>query len=215
MDALRERILRWEYFPGHRFVEENLCEEFGASRSPVREALRVLEAQGLVEKRPYCGYSVIQPDVDEIYWLYELRTAIEMFVAERLAEKGLPAKTLATLKENWASPASPIFSDNADPAKADREFHEILAAAADNPILLNQLKDINDRLVGLRLIDFNTEERLASTCQQHLAVLEAIEARDSDRARKAIQKNIGQSMENVQQAVQAALQKGFSSIKVH
>jgi DNA-binding GntR family transcriptional regulator len=59
-DTLKGRILRWEYPPGHRFTEETLCKEFGVSRSPVRETLRMLEEQGLVDKVPYRGCTVKQ-----------------------------------------------------------------------------------------------------------------------------------------------------------
>src|SRR5437867_13404471 len=56
--ALKSRIIRWEYPPGYRFTEEEICKEFGVSRSPVRETLRMLEEHGLVDKVPYRGCTV-------------------------------------------------------------------------------------------------------------------------------------------------------------
>ena len=69
--TLKERIVRWDYPPGHRFTEEGLCQEFGVSRSPVREALHVLSVRGLVDKIPHQGYTVKQLDINEIDELYE------------------------------------------------------------------------------------------------------------------------------------------------
>jgi len=73
--VLKDRIIRWQYASGHRFTEEGLCEEFGVSRSPVREALRMLVENDLVEKAPYKSYSVKQPDLQEIQELYDVRLA--------------------------------------------------------------------------------------------------------------------------------------------
>src|SRR5882757_9917221 len=86
--SLRERILNWYYPPGAHSGEEALCAEFSASRVPVREALRVLAEQGLVDKVPNMGCYVKQPDVEGIHQLYDYRLALELFVVERLAETG-------------------------------------------------------------------------------------------------------------------------------
>ena len=86
-NALKERIIHWEYLPGQRFTEEELRAEFGMSRSPVREALRMLVENGLVDKEPFRCYSVKQPDINEICELYNVRLEIELFVVEELATK--------------------------------------------------------------------------------------------------------------------------------
>ena len=75
--ALKERLIHWEYSPAHRFTEEELCAEFGVSRSPVREALHMLVENGLVHKEPHRGYTVRQPDLKEIHDLYDVRQALE------------------------------------------------------------------------------------------------------------------------------------------
>jgi DNA-binding GntR family transcriptional regulator len=68
-DTLKNRIIRWAYLPGQRLTEESLCQEFGVSRVPVREALRMLEDSKLVDKVPYRGCTVKQPDLTEIHEL--------------------------------------------------------------------------------------------------------------------------------------------------
>ncbi len=88
--VLKTRIVQWEYPPGHRFTEEELCKEFGVSRSPVRETLRMLEENNLVDKIPYRGCTVKQPDLNEINELYDVRVILESAVAEHLATHGMP-----------------------------------------------------------------------------------------------------------------------------
>src|SRR5689334_1271651 len=70
---LRERILRWHYPPGHHLGEQELCDELDASRIPVREALRALTEQGLVDQFPNRGCFVKQPDVQNTHDLYDMR----------------------------------------------------------------------------------------------------------------------------------------------
>src|SRR6476619_1433309 len=99
--ALKSRIIRWEYPPGYRFTEEEICKEFGVSRSPVRETLRMLEEHGLVEKVPYRGCTVKQPDVQAINELYDVRAILESAVVELLAMAKQPPELLASLAYKW------------------------------------------------------------------------------------------------------------------
>jgi DNA-binding GntR family transcriptional regulator len=110
--SLRERILNWHYPPGRHLGEEMLCAEFAASRIPVREALRVLAEQGLVDKVPNMGCYVKQPDVEGIHQLYDYRLALELFVVERLAETGPSAELAAKVRATW----EPLLFVKADEA---------------------------------------------------------------------------------------------------
>ena len=83
--TLKERIITWQYPPEYRLTEEGLCQEFGVSRSPVREALRVLATNGFVRRTPTRGYAVRQVNLREIEELYAVRLALELFVVENLA----------------------------------------------------------------------------------------------------------------------------------
>ncbi|MBI3355630.1 MAG: GntR family transcriptional regulator, partial [Nitrospirae bacterium] len=69
--TLKERIIHWQYPPEHRLTEAELCQKFGVSRSPVREALRILATDGFVKKMPNRGYVVKQHNLREIEELYE------------------------------------------------------------------------------------------------------------------------------------------------
>jgi DNA-binding GntR family transcriptional regulator len=207
--ALKERIIRWEYLPGHRFTEEELCHKFGVSRSPVREALRMLAANGLIVQTPHRGYQVKQLDMREIYELYEVRLALEMFVVERLAEQGIAQEVINELKQTWSAIQQAPAKSSEELAGMDEAFHETLAQVLDNKTLLQQLHAINERLFILRMIDFTSPERTTTTSWQHIEILDRIVARDIPGARAAIRKNIEDGRSNVETSVKGALARAY------
>lgn len=212
-DTLKGRILRWEYAPGHRFTEELLCKEFGVSRSPVRETMRMLEEQGLVDKVPYRGCTVKQLNLHEITELYDVRLILETAAIEQVAAHGrLAAPIAAELRDTWralARVASYAEVDGARLADADRAFHERLVAAAGNGTLLDMLCAINDRLHFIRMTDITTVERLWETCRQHLEVIEAVAAGDANRASEAMRANIAGARAHVHIGVKEAVSRAY------
>jgi DNA-binding GntR family transcriptional regulator len=209
--TLKARIIRWEYPPTHRLTEENLCNEFGVSRIPVREALRMLVENNLVDRVPHRGCTVKQPNLTEIDELYEVRLALESYVAERLATAGLSPKVTASLSQSWRTLTQGDFAalDGEFLAREDTAFHEGLAAALGNSALLGQLHMVNERLLFARMTDITTPERLAGTCRQHLAILDAIARGDAPAARAAMQANINFGRNNVESALKDALARAY------
>lgn len=209
---LKQRIVRWEYLPGHRFTEEEICKEFGVSRSPVRETLRILEEHGLVDKVPYRGCTVKQPDVRKINELYDVRTILELDIVKRLAMHSLPSEVHDTLKRTWSTLATAAdFGEVAgvDLANEDRVFHETLARAAGNTTLAEMLSTLNDRLHFMRMFDITGIERLAETCRQHLSILELVAAGNVAGAQAAMAYNIEGARQQVERAITAALGRAF------
>jgi len=187
-----------------------LCREFGVSRSPVREALRVLATNGFVRRMPNRGYAVRQVNMRELEELYEVRLALELFTVEALASRGTPGQAIAALGDTWRAVATGPARKDVDLAELDTEFHETLAALVGNETLLSQLKAINERLLVFRMIDFGKAERAASTCEQHLEILERIAARDPDGARVAIRRNIEDGRTIVGTAIKEALARAYA-----
>lgn len=209
--TLKERIIAWQYPPEHRLTEEGLCREFGVSRSPVREALRVLATNGLVRRMANRGYAVRQVNMRELEELYEVRLALELFTVEALAVRGFPPAALEALRETWrvVEQEDPARSDE-EMAELDTEFHETIAALVGNETLLHQLQAINERLLVFRMIDFGRENRIADTCAQHLKILDRIVARDADGARLAIRSNIDDGRTIVGAAIKEALARAYA-----
>ncbi len=216
--TLKERILLWEYPLGHRLQEEDLSREFGVSRMPVREALQRLEREQMVEKQPHRGCTVRQPDVRYIQDLYEVRLALELFVVGQLAEKGMAPDALAALSAEWSTGIQAEMRERFGPAATldghimavrDETFHEQLAAATGNRLLLEQLQGTNERLHFLRAMDITTHERLAATCADHGAILHAVSRRDGEGARLALRRNVQQGRDQVEAALRSAVARAY------
>lgn len=205
---VRERILNWHYPPGAHLGEQSLCDEFATSRIPVREALRTLAEQGLVDQVPNSGCFVRQPDVAELHQLYDFRLALELFVVERLARSGPPPELVASIKAYW----EPLLHIRADAptdgdelVRADESFHLSLAQAIENDCIVDALKDINERLRFVRRMVITTPHRLQDTAGEHLKILSAMEANNVEAARRALWGNINHARNKVEIALARAL----------
>jgi DNA-binding GntR family transcriptional regulator len=209
--TLKDQILHWRYPPEHRLTEAELCKQFDVSRSPVREALRILATDGFVKRMPNRSYRVKQYNLQEIEELYDVRLALELFVVERLAKQRTPVHDdIAALKRTWTGLLNGSSTKDEELARLDAQFHETLAHASGNRSLLRQLRAINERLMLFRIIDFAKSHRAASTCRQHLDILKYIVAKNAAGARKAMQKNIEEGRNNVHSAIKDALARSYS-----
>ncbi len=211
--AIKERVVAWQYPPEHRLTEEALCREFNVSRSPVREALRVLATSGLVKRMANRGYAVRQVNLREIEEIYEVRLALELYAAETLAGRGEPPMALAALRETWqAVRNAPGDRKGEELAELDTIFHESLVALIGNETLLREIKAINERLFVFRMIDFDRADRIESTCVQHLNLLDRIGARDIEGARAAIRLNIENGRKIVHETLREALARAYAKL---
>ena len=206
---LRERVLNWHYSPGHHLGEVALCEEFSASRIPVREALRALAEQGLVEKVPNQGCFVIQPDVEETQELYDMRLALELFVVETLATSRPPtpdwfAKQRAVW-EPWLDVKADAAVDRHMLVDNDTAFHLGMAEAAGNRAIVTALSTINARLRFVRLSAVTNPHRIQETAGEHLSILDALARADVEGARRSLRQNINHSRNKVEIAISRAL----------
>lgn len=215
ISAVKERVLNWEYPPDHPLGEEALSREFGVSRSPVREALRMLEASGIVRRIPNRGYFVRQIRSHEVAELYEVRLALEAYALEYLTthpeyndavrEKGRPWSII--LETNQKPEAREL-------AQIDEHFHEGLVAILGNSMLDINLHRINERLFVFRLMDFDRvleSDTLEQTCREHLAIVALIAEGNLNAAKQALKKNILNGRANVDQTIGLALMKAYAN----
>lgn len=215
VEAVRERVYKWEYPPNHPLGEELLSQEFGVSRSPVREALRCLETEGVVRHVPNRGYFVRQYKTDEISELYVVRLALELFVAEQLALSPDRHDGVKALAEPWLQVMGhPGAHEPADLARIDETFHERLAEVTGNAMLLHHLKGINARLFVFRAMDFTfakEHDTLKESCESHLHVIDSIVSGNPAVARTAIRANLEMGLGNVDKSMGRILAKTFNS----
>jgi len=207
--TLKDRIIHWDYSPAHRLTEEELCDEFGVSRSPIREALHMLVESGLVTKVSHRGYAVRQPDAKEIHDLYDVRQALELFIVEWLAIHGMPEAEWNELTRTWQSILENLPQVTADFAQNDEAFHEKLAETTGNKAVIQYLHNVNERLHFIRMTDITTVARLRSTCEQHLQILKRIRSGEVQKAREAMRENIEGGRQKVEEAFKEALARSF------
>jgi len=205
--ALKTRLLQGDFSLGVRLGEVALAEEFGVSRTPVREALARLWSEGLVDRHPEGGFRPIAPDVTVIRDLYEVRIGLEHLALTRPFRSGTvhDQDRLAELRDDWQAMAEDDELE-ADPefVLLDESFHVGLAEAAGNPAVVEMLRTVNERIRVVRMQDFLTAERITQTIEQHLGIVEGLLDRDITAALGRFDTHLAESLDVVEdRALQA------------
>jgi DNA-binding GntR family transcriptional regulator len=205
---LKRRLLHGEFPLGVRLGEERLAAIVGVSRTPVREALMRLHAEGLVRRRADGGYVPVVPDVTLMRHLYEVRIGIEIQALQRPARHGTEhdRALLTGLRDEWRTllGEGPV---DLDPGFVllDESFHIALAEAAGNPVLVDVLRQVNERIRIVRMQDFLNAGRIEDTVAEHLGLVEAVLRGDLRDAEERFLAHVGQSMAVVEERVAAAI----------
>lgn len=188
---LHERILAaidaGDYRPGARLLETELAERFKVSRTPVREALRRLESQGVVTHEARKGAVVATLDYNQLGELYTVREAMEGLAA-KLAARHASGPEITLLHE--MIDADERETEPGRMAQANKRFHRQLHLASHNRYLIQTLDPIRRSLALLSGTTFEAPDRPKSSNQQHREIVNAIEARDEDAAFEAAQRHI-------------------------
>lgn len=201
-ERIRLAIVRNELPPGARVTEEALAEQYGVSRTPVREALRVLTRETLLRYTPRAGYAVVAVDLSEMDDLYTVRVSIEEQAAARLVQIDARSQ-LQDLLTYWSDMPADVVAGDVNLVFADELFHETLAAASGSTVLPPMLRNINQRLHALRIRDFIDPDRVRRTFDQHAAILRALLEADVRTARAMLRAHIWESYAFVRSSVVA------------
>ncbi len=181
VEALEEDILFGRLYPRERLVEEQLGVRFGVNRHHVREALAELERMGMVERRRNRGAVVREFTPDDALHLYAVREALEQLAARTIA---LPAalEVLAELKRVQTAHAAAV--EAGDPRTTFRrnvEFHQVLFGASGNPYLREAIASYTQRSHAIRAYTIADPAYLRAACDEHWAMIEALETGDRER----------------------------------
>ena len=211
-DRLKSDIIGWAYKPGQRLPEGAIARRFGVSRTPVREALRRLEQEGLIVYVPQHGYSARGLNLRELNELYQVRVALEECatgLATEVVKQGARGRVdLEELRATWEERArrTPVKGDP-DLIYADEAFHETIARVGGNQHLLGLLRSINERIRVIRIFDFRSPERIASTYEEHVRVMGHVTEGEVEEAKLAMRQHIQNSQQHVStNAMQALLE---------
>ncbi|MGZ8648083.1 MAG: GntR family transcriptional regulator [Solirubrobacteraceae bacterium] len=191
-EAIQTRIIAGDIPAGARLRQEQLAAEYQLSRTPIREALRKLQAEGTVELVPHQGAVVRGTTARDLREGYEVRAELEGMAAA-LAATWTTDEHLSQLREAEALFRGAIGdSQSGTWARANDQFHEAVQAAAGNERLRRTIRDLHKAFP--RRLTWGALEAdsklLAANVEQHHAVLVAIERRDPDAAREAMRRHI-------------------------
>ena len=194
-DEIRAAIVAGQYKPGERLIEDRLAARFGVSRNPVREAMRVLESEGLVEVTPRRGATVSTISEAEAQEVIELRAALEAMSARLAARRGDPAMKARIAEVLERGTAAVRAADTEALVRMNTEFHALLAQAGANRFLADFMRSLRDRTHWL--FAPTMVSRAAESWQEHAAILRAVEAGDEELAALLASRhvtNVGESM---------------------
>jgi DNA-binding GntR family transcriptional regulator len=181
---LREAIMSGNLKPGQRLVERELCEMMGVSRPSIREALRLLEADGLVNTVPHRGPMVSTISLEEARQLYAARAVLEGFAGRECARLHDPAvvrkigEALGRLKIALAE------SDMIAVLEAKTDFYAALIGGCQNAFIERMLKPLHDRITLLRITSMSHPKRVNKSLREVTAIWRAIQSGDEDLAER-------------------------------
>lgn len=181
-NTLRRAILRGELKPGERLMEIQLANKLGVSRTPIREAIRKLELEGLVLMIPRKGAEVAEITEKNLRDVLEVRCALEelavQLACDRIDEEGL--KELRAAADTFRKVLD--SDDITQIAQADVDFHDVIFKATDNQRLIQLLNNLREQMYRYRIEYLKKKECYPQILHEHQEIIESIAGRDKDRA---------------------------------
>lgn len=208
-DQLRTAILEGRMKPGEWLRQEKLAQELNVSQMPVREALKELAAEGLIEHVPYRGARVVEFDVADVTDLYEHRAFLEGRAAEFAAANITPGE-IQELKGMATQMAVIPAEGIAQYRKINRTFHELIFRASKHEYLIRTLTQMWEAFPTMLIGNFAMTaqqplpERDKQDHDEHLTIIAALEARNEKQARSAMQAHILSAAHHLIQSLKAA-----------
>jgi DNA-binding GntR family transcriptional regulator len=179
-EQVRQRILDNVWPPGHRALEQEVALALGMSRTPVREALMRLQAEGLVEVIPRHGMRVLPVSPADMREIYQILTALECMAAELLALRKPAAQELKPLVEATKAMDKALRADNLDAwAAADERFHAQLVDLAGNRQLQATVLNYWDRAHRARMFTLRLRPKPVNSTQEHMQMVDKLLAGDA------------------------------------
>jgi DNA-binding GntR family transcriptional regulator len=190
LTRLRELITDGQLPPGAKVPERELCERFGVSRTPLREALKVLAFEGLVTLNPNRGAAVSPLTLSDLIETFPVIGAIEALAGELAATRITPAELSAIRRLHNKMVQSHKHKDGPGYFAANQAIHEAILMAAGNETLSNLYTSLSGRVNRARYTTKVSEARWVQSTNEHIAILEALEARDGEKLSKLLKEHV-------------------------
>lgn len=194
-DEIRRRILSGELRPSSVLSEHQLAASMQLSRTPVREAIKRLEQEGLVQSLPNRGTFVTELSAHDILEIYQIRERLESLAARIAAEHMTPDEVRTLEQEITLTQACIAEGRMTDAFAADIRFHKLITAVTQNERLSTVLATFDDQMYRVRALLTQSSERLKASFDQHRAIVERIQARDGPGAERMMEEHLRSTCE--------------------
>ncbi len=196
-NKLREDILSGKYEEHEELKEVAIGEELGVSRTPVREAFRQLELEGLIQIVPNKGAYVTGITAKDVKDIYMIRSSLEGMCA-RLATENITTEQLEELEENVYLASFHASKGHMEQmAELDNRFHHILYEACDSKMLQKLLQDFHQYVMRVRRKTLSTKERGIASNEEHRLIMEAIKDKNAKEAERLANQHMNNAYDNM------------------
>lgn len=193
-DRIRDAILDGRLPPGSQLVQRDLAQQLGVSREPVKHALRVLEAEGLVEARPRRTSVVAEVSTKATWEIYEARSCLEPFIAAKVARAETPVREQVVARLTELCEQAGRTQDAVELAMLDRRFHTVLYEAADSELMLKFLR-ANWRDIERVMRRTSSTAWVSVSWREHVQIVEAVRDGAVDRAEQCSREHVLRAFE--------------------
>lgn len=202
LQILRHAITSGHFKPGQRLVEKDLCEMIGVSRPSIREAMRQLESEKLIEIIPHRGPSVARLTANDVRSIYQVRGALEGLAASLFAEEATDEE-IERLKEAVADVREAYDSGDVNRMLESKQvFYDILIEGSRNTIIRSTLSTLNDRINSLRRLSLSSPDRTRKSIAEIEKILDAIVQRDAKKAYAASEAHVREAAKAAQRSIE-------------
>ena len=196
-DKIRSDILNGKYKRGEELVESSIGKELGISRTPVREAIRQLELEGLVQLGPNKGAFVTGISEKDVRDIYLIRARLEGLAA-RMAAKNITPELLDAMEETVVLSEYHAKKEHYEQVcEMDSKFHKLLYKASGSRILEHTLTDFHQYVQRVRMASIMKKRRMEKSNDEHDAILTAIREHDEEKAELVATRHISNTVENL------------------
>lgn len=200
-NTLRQAILKGELKPGERLMEIQLAKRLGVSRTPIREAIRKLELEGLVVMIPRKGAEVAKITEKDLRDVLEVRCTLEE-LAVSLAANNIKKEDVAVLEAKNNEFIEAISKENVvEMAEADVNFHDAIYALTDNARLIQILNNLREQMYRYRFEYIKDSDKRKTLVEEHRVIIEALANKDTEAVKKAVRQHIENQEKNVIKAI--------------
>ncbi|AWM15935.1 MULTISPECIES: GntR family transcriptional regulator [Bacillus] len=202
-NQLKKMIFNGTFKPGERINETQLAKSFGVSRSPIREAMRLLEKDGLLKADDRNGFSITSltaKDVDEIY---KIRIPLEQLAVELVIDEA-NEEELAILEKQLEETEKAIHNGTEDTEiiSLNQRFHELLVDFSHNRHLKNLLEHVNDLIHFCRILNYTGDHRAETILSEHRKIFEEVKKKNKEAAKQYVMAHFNHDCEHLKRVLE-------------